>query len=455
MLSRFTSTVGLNLGLIITQFQIVLLGGFLTVVMFISPRIIQSGRRVSSLPSRGEPLRAVFFLLLIGFALALSGCKSDYPSSARQTRPGGDKREARQVKITQVVEMPLGQAVTVNGSLAAYDQATIGTKVPGRLQQITVDIGSPVRQGQLVARIEPQDYQLRVQQAEAALAQARARVGLPPEGTTDKVDPEQTSTVREARAVYEEAKLNHQRSATLVGQGVISRAEFDSANAALKVAESRYQDAIEEVRNRLAIISQRRSEVALARQQLQDTAAYAPFDGIVEEKRASVGEYVAAGAPVVKIVKMSPLRFRAEVSERDAANVRIGQVLRLTVEGSPSNYAGRVMRLSPTISQQSRVLIIEADVTNDGNLRPGSFARAEIATDDSSMGVTVPTNSIVTFAGIEKVIVVENGKAVEKQITTGRRAGEWTEVIAGVKVGEMVVVEPGNLQSGQPVAVTQ
>jgi multidrug efflux pump subunit AcrA (membrane-fusion protein) len=71
------------------------------------------------------------------------------------------------------------------------------------------------------------------------------------------------------------------------------------------------------------------------------------------------------------------------------------------------------------------------------------------------MAVTVPTRAVVTFAGIEKVITVQNGKALEKPITTGRRINEWTEVLAGIKVGESVIVDPGNLQSGQPVLADQ
>jgi multidrug efflux pump subunit AcrA (membrane-fusion protein) len=71
------------------------------------------------------------------------------------------------------------------------------------------------------------------------------------------------------------------------------------------------------------------------------------------------------------------------------------------------------------------------------------------------MTVTVPTNAIVTFAGIEKVILVQNGKAVEKPITTGRRNNEWTEIVAGLNVGDQVVVDPGNLQSGQAVQVVE
>jgi len=390
----------------------------------------------------------IFTLLLAG------GCKRGYQSGASQNKPG-DNKDPRQVKTARVEEMPFGETVTANGTLAAYDQSTASAKVAGRLDTISVDLGSVVRRGQMVAQVEPNDYKLRVQQAEAALAQARARVGLSPDGKDDAVNPEQTGTVRQARAVLDEAKVSRDRAAKLVQQGIVARSEFDSVDATYKVAVSRYQDAIEEIRNRQALVAQRRSELALARQQLADTAVYAPLDGIVQQKRASVGEYLAAGAPVVDIVRMNPLRLQAEVSERDAGTVRFGQNVRVTVAGDPSVYVGQIKRLSPVIAQQNRMLMVEADVQNDGRLRPGSFAKAEIVTNDAKMAVTVPNTSIVTFAGIEKVIVVQNGKALEKQITTGRRNGDWTEIVAGVNVGDQVIVDPGNLQSGMAVQVVQ
>ncbi|HJR07823.1 MAG TPA: efflux RND transporter periplasmic adaptor subunit [Pyrinomonadaceae bacterium] len=394
---------------------------------------------------------------VVALAMLVGACKSEYPASAggkageAQQQQGG----ARQVKTARVAEMPVGNSVSVTGTLAAQDQATISVKVPGRVKSITVDLGSRVRRGQQIAQVESQDYHLRIQQAEAALAQARARLGLTPEGADDKVDAEQTGTVRQARAVMDEARTNRERTRTLVEQGIVARAEFESIDAAYKVAVSRFQDAVEEIRNRQALLAQRRSELALARQQLADTSVYAPFDGVVQEKRASIGEYLAGGSPVVTIVRVNPLRFRAEVPERDASSVRAGQSVRLTIEGSPNAYLGRITRLSPTITEQNRMLIVEAEVANDGTLRPGSFARADIVTNDASMAVTVPNNAVVTFAGIEKVIVVENGKAKEKTITTGRRVAEWTEVLAGVNVGDAVILDPGNLQSGQAVNVVE
>ena len=401
-----------------------------------------------------QSIRFIAGLLFCMLVSVCGACKSGYQGSAQQTRPGENK-SVRQVKTTRVEETPFGETVTANGTLAAFDQTTAGVKVAGRLSSISVDLGSVVRRGQMIAQIEANDYKLRVQQSEAALGQARARLGLSPDGTDDKVSAEQTGTVRQAKAQLDEARLSRERAVKLVEQGIVAKADYDAADATFKVAQSRYQDALEEIRNRQALLAQRRSELALARQQLADTAVYAPIDGIVQLKRASVGEYLAAGAPVVDIVRMNPLRLQAQVPERDAATVRFGQNVRVTVEGDAKIYIGQIKRLSPVITQENRMLMVEADVPNDGNLRPGSFAKAEIVTNDAKMAVTVPNNAIVTFAGIEKVIVVQNGKALEKPITTGRRSADSTEILSGVNVGDQVIVDPGNLQSGMAVEVVQ
>jgi RND family efflux transporter MFP subunit len=387
-------------------------------------------------------------------AVGSLACKSDYPTSGKAANPN-TKGEARQVRTVKVTEMPIGQTVTVNGTLAAYDHTTVGIKVPGRLQTISIDLGSVVHKGQAIAQVEQQDYKLRVQQSEAALAQARARLGLSPDGKDDRVSAEETGTVRQAKAVLEDAKLKRDRAAKLVQQGVIPRAEFDTVDSEYKVAMSRYQDGLEEIRNRQGLLAQRRSELALAKQQLADTVIYSPIEGVVQEKKASAGEYLAAAAPIVDIVRIDPLRLQVNVPERESHSVRTGQSVRVTVEGDPESYLGYVKRLSPTISEQNRALAVEADVRNNGRLRPGAFVKAEIVTDQTSTAVTVPSNAVVTFAGIDKVIVIENGKALEKTVTTGRRGPDWIEIKAGINVGQSVIVDPGNLQSGQSVTTTE
>jgi multidrug efflux pump subunit AcrA (membrane-fusion protein) len=393
-------------------------------------------------------LSPIAFYLLAIFSLASLACRSDYPASAKQNQGA---QQARRVKTVRPVERLLEQTIPVIGALAPYDQATLRVKVSGRLQALAVDLGSRVRRGQLIAQIEQRDYQLKVQQAEAALAQARAHLGLPPEGSDDGVDPEQTAAVRQARATLEEARANYERAKQLLEKGVISRAQYDSAEAAHKVALSRYQDAVEEVRNRQALLSQRRSELELARQQLADTNIYAPFDGVVQERHSSVGEFLAVGAPVVTVVRIDPLRLRAEVPERESHKVRAGQKVRVAVEGNQYVYSGQIVRLSPTIAAQNRMLVVEAEVRNDGQLRPGSFARVEIVTEEKKKALTLPPSAVQSFAGVERVVVVLDGRAVEKPVAIGRRTQEWVEVLSGIGLGDQVILEPDNIQAGQAV----
>jgi HlyD family secretion protein len=161
-----------------------------------------------------------------------------------------------------------------------------------------------------------------------------------------------------------------------------------------------------------------------------------------------------AGAPVVTLVRTDPLRLRLAVPEREAGLVRIGQSVDLTVEGDPNKYQGRVARLSPSIAENNRTLMIEAEVPNlRSNLRPGSFAKADILVEAGQRIVTVPLNAIVTFAGIEKVLTVAKNSAVEKRVHTGRRLDNQVEILDGISVGEPVIVPPGNLVGGQPVQV--
>lgn len=388
-------------------------------------------------------------LLAIGL-IALAGCDSDRSATALPD----PNPETRQVRMAKAAEARVARKVSATGTLAAEDQLVLGAKVVGRVSEISVDLGSRVRKGQVIARIDPNDYRLRVAQAEASLQQARVRLGLPADGSSDRINPEEAALVRQAAGVLREARLNHDRMVELWDRKLIARAELDAAVSQLAVADGRYQDAIEEVRNRQGILLQRRSELEIARQQLADTAIVSPMDGAVNERQASVGQYLAAGAPVATLVRMDPLRLRLAVPERESRFVRLGQTVELTVEGDPGQYNGRVVRLSPTIAESNRTLLVEAEVPNPGALlRPGSFAKAEIIVEADQRIVTVPADALVVFAGIEKVLTVADGKAVEKRVRAGRRLGEDLEIIEGLTAGEAVIRQPGNLVGGQPVSV--
>ena len=387
--------------------------------------------------------------VMFAAAFVVSCSKSgSAPQAAEPAKP-------RPVTVTTAQLRPMERITTATGSLAAQEQATLSVKVPGRLQTLVVDLGSEVKKGDLIARVDPGDYELRVRQAAAALSQARALLGLPLDNTNDVVELEKTSLVRQAKAVLNEATRNRDRIQNLAKTGISPASELDTAESAYVVAVNRYEAALEESRTRQATLEQRRAELDLAQKQLSDTSLRAPFDGAVQSRLAGLGEYQQSGTPVVTLVRTDPLRLRLEVAERDAAGVRLGQPLRLRVEGHTNLIAGKIARLSPAISEQSRMLIVEADIPNDGALRAGQFVRAEIVTNERDTGLAVPAAAIVAFAGLEKVVTIADGKALEKTVTTGRRGGDWVEIITGLKPGETVVLNPGNLRTGQPVVVNE
>lgn len=386
--------------------------------------------------------------VLLAGLLAGAGCKP-----AAKPSSGGPRGEAktRNVRVARVAERPLERVITVLGSLAALDQATLSVKVSGRLERIPVDLGATVRKGDLIAQIEPRDYELKLLQAEAQLAQTRARLGLLVQGGSDSVEVEKTSGVKAAQAVLDEATKNRERVDSLVKQGVMPKSELESAQASYDVAYNRYNVTLEETRSSVAQLAQRRAEVEIARQQLADTKIIAPFDGAIQERKANLGEFLSASSPVVTLVRTDPLRLRLEVPEREAARVHADQEVRLSIESDTNVYAGKITRLSPALIEQNRMLIVEADVPSRGVLRPGLFARAEIVTSRNDPGVVIPEHALVSFAGLEKVFSIKEGKAIEKLVSSGRRGTDWVEILKGVKVGDVVILQPGNLQAGTPV----
>ncbi|HKI02757.1 MAG TPA: efflux RND transporter periplasmic adaptor subunit [Thermoanaerobaculia bacterium] len=406
-------------------------------------------------------LRKLAIGIVTALPVLLAGCGGDTPASAKgrdqakgQGKGGEPVGEVREVRVVKAEEGRLARTVDVSGTLAADEQAELGFKVAGRLQQMLVDIGSTVRRGQVIARLTPTDYELRVRQAETSLQQARTQLGLPPQGSDETVVPDQTAGVRQAAATLKQAQLTRDRMARLFSEQLIPQQDLDAAEAALGVADGRHQEAIETARTRQGLLLQRKSELAIARQQLADSILKAPFDGAIRERQASAGDYVAPGAPVAVLVRVHPLRLRLAIPEREAAGIQTGQAVQLTVEGDAGQHTGRVARISPAISEDNRTLMVEAEVPNtDGSLRPGSFAKAQIVIQASDTAVLVPTSSIVAFAGIEKVVGVEAGKAVEKRVTTGRRSGDQIEIVEGVKAGEPVVLQPGNIVTGEAVRV--
>ena len=361
---------------------------------------------------------------------------------------------AKKVKVVRALRTTVPRTVSVSGTLAAEEEIVLSMKVPGRVQSVLVDLGSPIKKGQPLLTLEPADFQLRVQQAEATYQQARVRLGLEARGSDngDSLNLEETGVVRQAKAVLEEARLTRQRMESLNQEGLIPKSQLDDAIAQYQVADARYQDALEEVRSRQALLIQRRAELDIARKQLSDSTLRSPGEGVIQEKRVTSGQFVSAGDEVLTMVRIHPLRLKLAVPERNSSDVRPGQKVVLRIEGDSRTYTGRIARVSPAITTDNRTLMVEAEIANEqGLLRPGSFARAEIVTESNDPVVLIPDSSVVTFAGLTKVISVQNNETVEKTIKVGRKSKGAIEVVQGIEDGETIVVTPGTLTPGEKV----
>lgn len=390
---------------------------------------------------------------LAAVLIAAGACRPSGPARAT-TAPAGAGDGARTVRVAAVREEPWERVLRVTGDLIAFEEATISAKVAGRLATLAVDVGSRVKRGEVLARVDPRDYELRVAQAEAATRAARARLGLDEPDGGDAVDFERTPLVLAAKAELKEARQEHERQAGLHRDGVVPKAALDTAESRLVSAESDLANAHEEVRNRSAILLQRRAELDLARQQLADAAIAAPFDGAVADRMAGTGDFLSAGDPVARLVRFDPLRLRMEVPELAAAAVRVGQTVRATLDGTVTVVEGRIARASPEIDLRNRTLRVEVELANpDGALRPGSFVRAEIVLDASARALAIPRDALVSFAGVDKAFVVAEGSVAERRVTLGRTEESRVEVLDGLTSGEEVVLSPGKLRGGERVRV--
>jgi RND family efflux transporter MFP subunit len=391
----------------------------------------------------------------LGSLLVLSSLAGACAQDRADANAPAEANEPRPVRVVSAEAGRLPRVVTATGTLAAEDEVVLNTKVAGRLAELPVDLGSTVRAGDVVAVLDQTDFRLRVEQAETALAQARARLGVPLDGSRDDIEVERASLVRQAAAVLEQARLQRGRLGTLHGDGILARSELDAGDADLRVAEARYHEAIEEVRSRVALVAERRTQLRIAEQQLADATLRAPFDGAVRERHLSIGGYLDVGAAVATIVRMHPLRLRVPVPEREAAAIQVGQTVRVrTDEARAETIAtGVVARVSPAVDESTRTVLVEAEIPNpEGRLRPGAFATAEVVTDPAQTAVLVPASAVVTFAGVTKVLGIADGEVVEKRIRPGRRVGDTVEVLDGIAAGEAVIAEPGGLTAGQAVA---
>ncbi len=369
-------------------------------------------------------------------AFALVGCNPVPTAEGPKKKPLTDLA----ADTVAVGLVPWPKTILSQGELRADEVVAIGTRVAGRVAKVHVELGDRVAANQPLVSIDPDEFHLLVEQAEAQLAQTRSAVGLAPDALVENLQPENAPPVRQERVVWDEAKSSLQRALLLKKQNAIAQGEYDLAVVAERVAETRYASALNAVREKIALIGVREAELRLAEQRLADATIVAPFDAFVQQRQVAPGAYLTVGAPVLSLVRTDPLWFRGTLPERHAADLKVGLKMMLKIESVNDPIAAEVSRISPALDPQSRSLVFEARLSNPENrLRTGLFAEAEIVLEPNATAVAIPESSISKFAGAEKVWQVKDSLSSEREIITGKTRLGMTEVIDGLTVGEVIL----------------
>ena len=380
------------------------------------------------------------------------------PACNRQSSPQA-KRDAGPIaiRVAPVVSRQIQRVVEAVGTLYPYDEVVVSAEVDGRVEEVRFDLGDAVAQGDVLARISEEEQRYLVAQTEAQLRQALERLGLKNEEERVR-DIRETPEVRRAQADLFDAEQRYKRARQLVDQGIGSQQDLDAAQARYKAMLAAYDATLNQTRNLIQQVEQYKASLQLQRKRLRDTTVRAPFAAYVKERQVTVGQYVRVNTPLFTLVKINPIRLRAEVPERMAPWIQIGQAAEVSVEAYPDRrFEGRVWRISPTVDQSKRTFLVEALIQNPGGeLKPGSYAKARIRTNKFEQVYLVPVRAVNYVLGTNKVYAVRGNTVEPREVKLGDRFGQEVEIVEGVRPGERVAITQLNrLESGVSVRVVE
>jgi RND family efflux transporter MFP subunit len=389
-------------------------------------------------------------IVLVVFALAISTACNRSKGTPNKNAQAATPTVV-EVSTTAAILRQLPRFFEATGGLAPNEKSDVMPSTTGKVVALGVDMGSYVRRGQMVVRLDPNDLRLRLEQAQAQHAQAtatlrqnEAKIGLRP---GQKFIPENVPEVASARAALSLAEKNLQRYEKLIESGDVSRAAYDQQRSQRDQLREQYQVAVHQaqqnyaaVANAKAAVDAAQSQVGLARRSLEYAVVIAPISGVVSERTANLGEYVSPQQKVATIVNMNPVRVRIDIPEQAIPRVRVGESVSIRVSAYPDrNFAGHIARVSPNVSATSRTLTVEAEVQNpNGELKPGQFATVRILLPQSEPAVLVPQRAVRQVSGATYVFVIKNGRAEQRLVQTGQIEGDLIEINSGVAADEIV-----------------
>lgn len=399
------------------------------------------------------------------------------------------------VTAEAVERVPMQRAVEVVGSLKGWDEVTIGSKQTGRVVQVLHDIGDRVKPGEPLLKLDTTDADLSIRQAESRLLTELIKLNLSRDaaeqfvekyGFSEKLiqDPEIAQriaalpSIRQAQATREMKRQDAARFRQLAQRDAATLQELQNAENERDSADAAYDNAIVTAQTVIANALSTRVEIDQARQMLDDMVIRAPTPSelpmgveskdqliyAVTRRVAAEGQMLRPGDPVMDLILEDPLRLWANVPERYAAEIRLGQGVEMTVAAYPGEtFRGEVSRINPSVDPESRTFQVEGRVRNhDRRLRPGSFAKARILTREDMAVAVVPLVSVVRDSGVVKLFLFEpdekagagRGIAREVKIRTGREQDRRVEIVDGLPEGAQVVTSgQTQLADGFPIVL--
>ena len=322
----------------------------------------------------------------------------------------GDKKEKKEVfelssgDIAAVGARSLAVSLPLSGSLAPLSSATIKSKISGVVEATTVQEGMAVSVGQVLARIDQADLRARLQQQQAMLDEAQAKLAM--------------------------ASKNEGNSQALLQQKYISQNAYDATQNTVDLARANVKSAA--------------AMVAIARIALEDGVIKAPISGVVSKRHVQAGEKLAPDMAVFSIVNLSELTLEAQVPASEIPRVKVGQDVKFKVDGyAQREFIGKVARINPATEMGSRAMLVYISVKNDDSaLRAGMFAKGSIVTERSAVATILPMAALRTNNGQQVVYKIDQGKVVAQPVKLGLRNEDegLVEVTDGLDAGANVII---------------
>lgn len=401
-------------------------------------------------------------LLAISLAIALAVGGYLYFFSGAKTI------SAAQVKVESNAGGAAGAVLTVSGYVVAHHKIDVGAKVMGRVAWIGVEKGDKVQQGQVLVRLEDQEFRAQVKQAEANQAAAQARLDQLNTGSRPQEKLKDKAGVLQAEANLQNAEAEYERAAKLYQEGIVSKSDLDRALAQRDTARALVQAArqssemtnlgprTEEIRAAAAQVQQMKAALDYARTQLASTEIKAPVSGTVLQRIVERGEMVSpsafgdAGArtSVVSLADLDDLQIELDISQQDFARLRMNQRAEILPEAFPNlKYTGFIAEIAPEANRAKATVQVKVKVENPNeqlrpemNVRVNFLGEATPAATSVAKRVLVSRAAVVHRDGSDFVFVIKGTRVEQRVIRLGQEAGEFYSVTDGLSGGESTAV---------------